>query len=174
MVAQETSAVPFSTASLTWLSLQPTLCPRSFQNWRLWFSGVEQAGGQDGTGESRYQGCCFSNLNFHMLRGELKGPLLFAGHRDGRERSGAVSSWPKGFKAGWGGEAGAPENWRNSVCGVEGEGCRNEGHCCCRILKIGKCILWVESQRFAPSGSLLKDILKKFFIQVNWRNHHKG
>lgn len=84
----ETSAVPFSTASLTWLSLQPSLCPRSFQNWRLWFSGVEQAGGQDGTGESGYQGRCFSDLNFHMLRGELQGPLLFAGHRDGRERSG--------------------------------------------------------------------------------------
>lgn len=84
---------------------------RSFQNWRLWLPGEGQAEGKDGMGGGRRTwGCYFSELNFHMARGELQGPVLFAGHRGAKERSGAVSSWPQGFKAGWGGKAGAPEN----------------------------------------------------------------
>lgn len=158
MGEQETFRVPFSTAFLTWLGLQPTLSPRVIPELESVALMGEEGKRTRWHRESSFQGLCFSNLNFLMFRGELQASPLFAGHWDGRETSGGASSWLKGFKASWGGEAAAPEIWRNSVCGVEEEGYRNEGHCYCRILKIGKCVLWVD-----PRGLLQVGLLERLF-----------
>lgn len=120
---RETSMVPFSTAS--WLGLHPTPS--------LWvipeLETVALPRRQDGMGRADSRGSASQISTSSCWVESCRAHRCSPGTGMGGREVGEPVLGQRDLKVGWGGVAGAPEIWRSSMCGVEEEGCGNEGHC---------------------------------------------
>lgn len=132
---RETSMVPFSTASWLGLHLTPSL-------WVI--PELETAALQEGRmawGELIPGALLLRSISSCWVESCRAYRCSLGTGMGGREVGEPVLG-QRALKAGWGGEAGAPEIWRRAcvVWRRRAVGMKVIAHCCCWVLKIGNCV----------------------------------